>query len=109
MSHLVVCVLHYAFGKYGFSAKQRDSDARSETSIGDVVDPVLWLDEQVFQLVLCNVGFGRWVKASEDGGGNCIAGFNPGEEVCRGFAEVSANFQQGAERAENFGVGFNLG
>ena len=83
MSHLVVCVLHYTFGKDGFSANQQDSDARSETFIGDVVDPVLWLDEQMFQFVLCNVGFGGWVETSEDGGGNCIPGFNPWEEVCR--------------------------
>ena len=33
MSHLVVCVLHYTFGKDGFSANQQDSDARSETFI----------------------------------------------------------------------------
>ena len=36
-------------------------------------------------------------------------GFDPGKEGCRGFAEVSANFQQCTERTENFGVGFNTG
>ena len=63
----------------------------------------------MLQFVLGNVGFGGGVETSEDGGGNCIAGFDPGEEVCRRFAEVSANFQQGTERMENFGVGFNTG
>ena len=63
----------------------------------------------MFQFVLGNVGFGGWVETSEDGGGNCIAGFDPEEEGCRGFAEVSANFQQGTERTKNLGVGFNTG
>ena len=63
----------------------------------------------MFQFFLGNVGFSGWVEKSEDGGGNCIAGFDPGEEGCRGFDEVSANFHQGTERTENFGVGFNTG
>ena len=46
----------------------------------------------MFQFVLGNVGFGGGVETSEDGGGNCIACFDPGE-VSRRSAEVSANFQ----------------
>ena len=95
MSHLVVCVLHYASSQDGFSTNKWDSDARPETSVGDVVDPVLRLDEQVLQFVLGNVVFGGGVETSEDDGGNCIAGFCPGKKVVR--------------REENFGVGVNTG
>ena len=71
------------------------------------LDPILRLDEQVLQFVLGNVGFGGGVETSEDGGGNCIAGFGQGEKVVRRFTECSANFQEGIERSENFGVGLN--
>ena len=82
---------------------------RSETSVRDVVDPVLRLDEQVLQFVLGNVGFGGGFETSEDGGSNCIAGFGPGEKIVRRFTEGSANLQDGTERSENFGVGLNKG
>ena len=109
MSHLVVCVLHYASSQDGFSTNKWDSDGRPETSVEDVVDPVLRLDEQLLQFVLGNVGFGRGVETSEYDRGNCIAGFCPGEKVVRRFTECSANFQESTERAENFGVGVNTG
>ena len=93
MSHLVVCILHYASSQDGFSTNKWDSDARPETSVGDVVDPVLRLDVQVLQFVLGNVGFSGGVETSKDGGGNCIAGFGPEEKVVRRFTVGSANFQ----------------
>ena len=109
MSHLVVCILHFASSQNGFSTNKWDSNARPETSVGDVVDPVLRLDEQVLQFFLGNVEFGGGVETSEDGGGNCIAGFGPGEKVVRRFTEFSANLQESTERSENFGVGLNMG
>ena len=109
MSHLVVCVLHYASSQDGFSTNKWDSDARPETSAGDVVDPVLRLDEPVLQFVLGNIGFSGGVETSKDGGGNCIAGFGPEEKVVRRFTECFANLQEGTERLENFGVGVNTG
>ena len=63
----------------------------------------------MFQFVLGNVEFGGGIETSEDAGGNCIAGFGPGEKVVRRFTEGSANFQEGTERLENFGVGLNTG
>ena len=109
MSHLVVCILHYASSQDGFSTNKWDSDARPETTVRDVVDPVLRLDEQVLQFVLGHEGFGGGVETSEDGRGNCIAGFGPGEKVVRRFTECSANLQESTERLENFGVGVNTG
>ena len=62
MSHLVVCILHFASSQNVFSTNKWDSNARPETSVGDVVDPVLRLDEQVLQFFLGNVGFGEGLK-----------------------------------------------
>ena len=63
----------------------------------------------MLQFVLGNVGFGRGVETTEDGGGNCVAGFGLGEKVARRFTEGSANLQEGKESFENFGVGLNMG
>ena len=54
------------------------TSGKSETSLGDVVDPVLRLDEEVLQFVLGNVGFGGGVETAEDSGGNCVTVFGPG-------------------------------
>ena len=48
----------------------------------------------MFQFVFGNVGFGGWVETSEDGGGNCIASFNPGEEVCRDVLKFLPTFSR---------------
>ena len=100
MAHLVVCVLHCTVIQ---------DIRRSETSVGDVVDPVLRLDEQVLQFVLGNAGFGGGVETAEDGGGNGVVGFGPWEKVIRRFTVGSANLQQDTERFENFGVALNTG
>ena len=63
----------------------------------------------MLQIVLGYVGFDGGVETAEDGRGNCVAGFGPGEKVVRRFAEGAANLQEGTERSENLGVGLNTG
>ena len=69
---LLCAILHYASSQNGFPANKWDSDARPETSVRNVVDPVLRLDEQVLQFVPGNVGFLGGIETSEDGGGNLL-------------------------------------
>ena len=56
----------------------------------------------MLQIVLGYVGFDGGVETAEDGRGNCVAGFGPGEKVVRRSTEGSANLQKDTERFENF-------
>ena len=57
----------------------------------------------------CNVGFGRWVEGTEDGGGNGVVSLGPGEKGAGRLTVGSANLQWMTERFENFGVALNTG
>ena len=63
----------------------------------------------MLQLVLGNVRFGGGVEAAEDGGGNGVACFGPGEKVVGRFTLGSDNLQEGTESFENYRVTLNMG
>ena len=82
-----MCVLHDALSQERFPTNQWDSNARTETSDLDIVNTVLRLDQEMFQLVLGDEGFDRRIKTAEDGGKGCGADPSPermlaGEALC---------------------------
>ena len=48
----------------------------------------------MLQFVLGNVGFGEVVETAEYGGGNCVAGFGPGEKVSGDLLKVLPTFRR---------------
>ena len=75
-----MCVLHYTTGKERFPTDQRNTNLRSETAVGDIVNSILRLDEQVFELIFSNVSFSRGVETADDGGGDGVPGVVPRED-----------------------------
>ena len=111
MSHFRMCVPHNTFGQDGFLADQRDSDSGSETAIGDMINTIQGLDDEVLEFVggydgLCCSGETLDDKG-EDGGlngapGGCRVGvLSPGSaafvdefEGCNHFGETLAVFEE---------------
>ena len=57
----------------------------------------------MFQFVLSNVGFGRRIEATDNGGGNGSEDSGPGEEGGRGLLVFPAHLLKEADRMEDFG------
>ena len=109
LAQLVVCVLHKLISHESFPTNQWGFDTRTETSVGHIVDSILGLNEQMFQLVLGDVGLGRWIEAADDGGGFKIVCFGPWEKVVWGSTVGSANLQESAEGSENLRITLIVG
>ena len=72
-----MCVLHYAMSKERFPTDQRNTNSRSEAPVGYIINSILRLDEQVFELIFSNVSFSRGVETADDGGGDGVPGVVP--------------------------------
>ena len=101
--------LHNTISQDGFPTNQWDSDTRTKTSVGRIVNPVLGLNEQMFQLVLGNEGLGKGVEAADDVRADDVAGFGPGQKVVRRSTIGSADLQESAEGSDNFRITLTIG
>ena len=94
--------LYNTLGRDGFLADQRDSDSRSETAIGDVINTIQELDDEVLEFVSGNDGLRCSNETLDDKGED--GGLNKALGGCRVgvLSPGSAAFVDECEGCDHF-------